>query len=854
MSESSNMVLRRNPKHVKGKYSMSKPSYLISIDNENVINNHNVNKSNNNNTSSQNIKETRLSVKGMNNKSFVLRPKKVKEINEKFDKISFNKLSYKVGRSFVNSNKKLSMNPNKNNLEKKVQNPIHTRIKSFQVELKDNYFSNNLNSISRTERNNYKENISTNRNKIKKKKLNELEYTYNEYSTNNNINFNKTTVFEDIEESTKNTKLFDQKIETLDNISSDEKYLILSDRNPKRDKNTLKSKKSRENNNNNNKKFKRLGNISNLNSNKNKFNNSFHRRNRAFSPTMKNKLSDIRKNIFENKEPTKRDSTPLNNEKRLRDTRDTKDMEEEKNVKEIEHRKKISNLIQKIKNKIQINQIIKNEYNSNTVRNTNSKNMSFVRERKTISNGFYPSQIKKNSINTNNKNNNNKNENKPKKKIKIINKPKSPITFRRQNNNILNELNKNKNNNNNNNKKDSSSIVQIKDNKNNFSKKKNMFNNSFLRKDHINKKSNKNIKTTHNETENNKNKEKQKICGTSKSQNDVFSDFIIKTLNNEEEKIKSNKKNTKKQKEKGPKDLEEKTIEKMDNLCQKGFSGPGVKKINQDNFFIYNNFLNNPDYLYLGVCDGHGTYGHNVSGYLVYNLPLTLNDILIKEKIEYINKDNINKIKSIIEKTFLEIDKDIMLDTRIDSLFSGSTCVSLIYTPSKLICANLGDSRCVLGKYDGKNWSSKNISYDHKPNNPIENERIIQNGGRVESYKDEEGKFVGPKRVWLKNEDVPGLAMSRSFGDGVAHSVGVIAEPEIIEYSLLHEDKFIILASDGIWEFITSDECVGFVKDFYIKKDINGALNFLYKEASKRWIIEEEVIDDITLILIFFDN
>ena len=44
-----------------------------------------------------------------------------------------------------------------------------------------------------------------------------------------------------------------------------------------------------------------------------------------------------------------------------------------------------------------------------------------------------------------------------------------------------------------------------------------------------------------------------------------------------------------------------------------------------------------------------------------------------------------------------------------------------------------------------------------------------------------------------------------------------------------------------------------YVKDYYIKKDINGALNFLYKEASKRWIIEEEVIDDITLILIFFE-
>jgi serine/threonine protein phosphatase PrpC len=48
--------------------------------------------------------------------------------------------------------------------------------------------------------------------------------------------------------------------------------------------------------------------------------------------------------------------------------------------------------------------------------------------------------------------------------------------------------------------------------------------------------------------------------------------------------------------------------------------------------------------------------------------------------------------------------------------------------------------------------------------------------------------------------------MSRSFGDEVAASVGVIAEPEIIEYTLKEEDKFFILASDGIWEFISSNE------------------------------------------------
>ena len=132
-------------------------------------------------------------------------------------------------------------------------------------------------------------------------------------------------------------------------------------------------------------------------------------------------------------------------------------------------------------------------------------------------------------------------------------------------------------------------------------------------------------------------------------------------------------------------------------------------------------------------------------------------------------------------------------------------------------------------------------------------DRIIASGGKVEAYRDNYSNFVGPERVWKKEGDVPGLAMSRSFGDEVAHTIGVIVDPEINEYQLYNEDKFLILASDGIWEFISSEEAVNIVKDFYLENDIEGALTYLYKEASKRWIMEEEVIDDITIILVFFN-
>lgn len=76
---------------------------------------------------------------------------------------------------------------------------------------------------------------------------------------------------------------------------------------------------------------------------------------------------------------------------------------------------------------------------------------------------------------------------------------------------------------------------------------------------------------------------------------------------------------------------------------------------------------------------------------------------------------------------------------------------------------------------------------------------------------------------------------------------------EIFEFNVIEEDKFLIIASDGIWEFITSDECVQIIKEFYIHNDPDGCVNYLYSLSSKKWIEEEDAIDDITIILVFFD-
>jgi serine/threonine protein phosphatase PrpC len=130
----------------------------------------------------------------------------------------------------------------------------------------------------------------------------------------------------------------------------------------------------------------------------------------------------------------------------------------------------------------------------------------------------------------------------------------------------------------------------------------------------------------------------------------------------------------------------------MHEISKIGYSGPGVKKVNQDNTFIYKNFLGDPSSMYLSVCDGHGMYGHHVSGYIKDLLPNMMNAELSK------NKDP-EKRNYIIEQVFLNVNYKLCNDHTIDTNFSGSTCVSLIVNTESLVCANIGDSRCVLGRF-----------------------------------------------------------------------------------------------------------------------------------------------------------
>ena len=300
-------------------------------------------------------------------------------------------------------------------------------------------------------------------------------------------------------------------------------------------------------------------------------------------------------------------------------------------------------------------------------------------------------------------------------------------------------------------------------------------------------------------------------------------------------------------------------IKSCESITVPGKKENGNKKINQDSYIIERNINGILNFNIFGVLDGHGEYGHYASQFVSrYVISHIKNHPVIKkcdEPKEIYQKLTLNGYQ-IIANIFTDADVQIQKE-KFDVQNSGTTCIIVIQLEEKIICANTGDSRAIM-IYD-TNYSDNlintkiyNLSYDCKPELPNECQRIYECGGCVERAVDENEQEGGPYRVWVYGEDYPGLAMSRSIGDLDAKKIGVIPNPQIVEYTLDSNSKYMLIASDGIWEFITNEEAMRIGNKFYLRNDATGLCNELYRESVNYWLKEDCIIDDITLIVVFF--
>ena len=291
------------------------------------------------------------------------------------------------------------------------------------------------------------------------------------------------------------------------------------------------------------------------------------------------------------------------------------------------------------------------------------------------------------------------------------------------------------------------------------------------------------------------------------------------------------------------------TIKNLAYQSQAGKGEDGFTKINQDSYLVIPNEYKLNDFNIFSVMDGHGLNGHLVSQFCTkyftsyFAKHKKLNQLTDEESVyNTLKKNNYEIIKKAFHKAEKEISK-----SDIDANFSGTTCVMTFQIGKKLITANVGDSRGIIIKGD----KAIPLSIDQKPNDENEMKRIIKNGGEVSQYE-EDGIKSGPYRVWKKGEMYPGIAMSRSIGDLLASTLGVIPEPEFIETEIDKDTKFVILASDGVWEFLDNQKVKDLVMPYYKKNDPDGACKLLINESTKWWNEEDIVVDDITVICLFF--
>ena len=287
----------------------------------------------------------------------------------------------------------------------------------------------------------------------------------------------------------------------------------------------------------------------------------------------------------------------------------------------------------------------------------------------------------------------------------------------------------------------------------------------------------------------------------------------------------------------------------------------GKIKIDQDTPLISLNIGGIQGFNLFGVLDGHGMHGHFVSQfckeYFIKNMT-NYAEILKSTKGIMTSEGIYNELKSsgfsYIINLYNLVDLELTKQDTFDYNLSGTTCNIVFQFEKHLVCANTGDSRSIL-IYDNGDLQNQGIfplSFDHKPNLPNEFQRIQENGGMVDQIIDMFGNKIGPPRVFKVGTRFPGLAMSRSLGDLFSKECGVIPTPQIIEYEINSNTKYMVICSDGVWEFIQNEQVRDLGNVFYAQNNVKGFCFQLVNYAFNMWEQLEDIRDDITVVSVFF--
>ena len=408
------------------------------------------------------------------------------------------------------------------------------------------------------------------------------------------------------------------------------------------------------------------------------------------------------------------------------------------------------------------------------------------------------------------------------------------------NNNYLNNNNMNNNNNNNNNINNNN----INNNINN----KNLNNNNLNNNNTLNNINNINLDKIN--FNNIKDNEINSQIEKNEKPKFNFSNIHIKIKQKPNEKIIEKETSTSKQ---------QSIISSYHTISIPGGKGM-IKKQNQVSYLnLTKNEIKYPVQVF-GIFEGHGKNGNIISEFIkkYFNKYFTKSETSKYFSSNFINRKNdlfiYFKIRNFeaIKTLYISCEKNLLNEPQLkfpNCDLSGSTCnLILIFDNKNIICSNIGNCRSIMIK---KNNEIIQLSKDHKPNLKEEKDRILLNEGIIEK-KIKNGKI--DYFIFLKGQNIPNLNISRSFGDLIGKSIGIINEPFICDFDIEEEDgKCIIFGNSGIWEFVSNEK----IRDIVIENEFKDNRNVVCAQeivefVKKVWGMNCDSYNDITVTVIYF--
>ncbi len=291
--------------------------------------------------------------------------------------------------------------------------------------------------------------------------------------------------------------------------------------------------------------------------------------------------------------------------------------------------------------------------------------------------------------------------------------------------------------------------------------------------------------------------------------------------------------------------------------------------------------------------DGHGRDGDKCAQFSSDHLPNLLARHIKKVKKSIAEQGeppedvelNKEKTQAAINLAHKQCNRAMHASREFEDALSGTTAISTYFQGrrNRVTISNVGDSRAVLGQRITRenggvggedSYRALPLSRDQTPYRSGERKRIRACGARIlsldqiegvepvndmddDTYTDFElGEEIDeggdPPRVWHPTLDYPGTAFTRSLGDQLAEELGVIADPEMVTRELVEGDEIIVLASDGVFEFLTNQSVIDICAKF--RQDPLEACRAVIAQSYELWLQYELRTDDITMICIFIDG